>query len=257
MGALTLTALPGIPMVGPGDDVAGLIETALASAGLVLADGDLLVVAHKIISKAEGRLVRLAEVRPGTRARALADETGKDARHIQVVLDEARRVERSKPGVIVTEHLQGWVVANSAVDRSNVEAVGGEEQVLLLPVDPDGSALRLRDRLAATSGTRLAVIINDTHGRPFRRGAVGVAIGVAGLRPLVDLRGREDLFGYTLRGTDSAVADELAAAASLLQGQTDEGTPVVHLRGYPYVVDERATARDLQRPFDEDMFRYR
>ncbi len=230
-----------------GDEVGALIVDALARAGIALQDGDVLVVAHKIVSKAEGRLRRLGEVEAGAEARALAEVTGKEARYLQVVLDEATRVERARRGVVVTEQRQGWVVANSAIDQSNVRQEG-EETVLLLPEDPDASARAIREHLRAATGATVAVILNDTHGRPFRMGAVGVAIGVAGIVPLADLRGTTDLFGYTMQSTEIATADEIASAASLLQGQRAEGTPVVHLRGVPFTPTEDATARSLQRP---------
>lgn len=252
---VSLTALPGIPLVQPGDDVAQLVLDALAHAAIVLADGDILVVAHKIVSKAEGRLVRLRDVEPSDHAHELADLTGKEPRYIQVVLDESVSVERARRGVIVTEQRGGWVVANSAIDHSNVEPTGGEEHLVLLPLDPDGSARALRERLRAATGATVAVILNDTHGRPFRMGAIGVAIGVAGIAPLADLRGAEDLFGYAMQATEIATADEIASAASMLQGQTAQGTPVVHLRGLPFTATEDATARTLQRPKHLDMFR--
>lgn len=252
---VTLTALPGIPMVQPGDDVARLILSGLARVGIELADSDILVIAHKIISKAEGQLVRVSDVEPSQRAKKLAELTGKEARFIQVVLNEAVRVERARVGVIVTEHRAGWVVANSAIDQSNVQSIDGEQYALLLPQDPDASARRLRTQLQTATGATVAVIINDTHGRPFRMGAIGVAIGVAGIVPLMDLRGTEDLFGYTMRSTEVATADEIASAASMLQGQTAQGTPIVHIRGLSFQPSETETARDLQRPKQMDMFR--
>ncbi len=252
---VVMTALPGIPLVQPGDELADLLLAALRRAAIALQDGDILVLAHKIVSKAEGRLRRLSEVEPGPQARELADTTGKDARFLQVVLDEATRVERVRRGLIVTEQRGGWVVANSAVDHSNVEPLTGDEQLLLLPLDPDASARRLRDQLRDATGASVAVLINDTHGRPFRIGAVGVAIGVAGIAPVADLRGTEDLFGYTLQTTEIATADEIASAASLLQGQRAEGTPVVHLRGLPFAPADEVSARALQRPREMDMFR--
>ena len=251
---LTLTALPGIPLVEPGDDLATLIAGALARAGLVLQPGDVLVVAQKIVSKAEGRFVWLRDVVPTERAHALSAITGKDPHYLQVVLDEAVRVERARRGVIVTETTGGWVVANSAIDRSNVSQ-GEGERVLLLPADPDASARALRESLQRLTGHAVGIVISDSHGRPFRMGAVGVAIGVAGLQPLADLRGDHDLFGYELQTTLVATADEIASAASLLQGQRGEGTPVVHLRGLHVAPSDTATARLLQRPREQDMFR--
>ncbi len=251
---VVLTPLLGLPLVEPWDDLAQLVLEGLERTGIALADGDILVVAHKIVSKAEGRLVRLDDVEPMVEAQELAKVTGKDARYLQVVLDEAVSVERVRHGLVVTEQRSGWVVANSAVDQSNVPQ-GGAEQVLLLPEDPDASARGLRERLHEATGATIAVIINDTHGRPFRIGAVGVAIGVAGIEPVADLRGTEDLFGYTMQTTEIATADEIASAASMIQGQRAEGTPVIHIRGLSFTRDEAATVRTLQRPKHLDMFR--
>jgi coenzyme F420-0:L-glutamate ligase/coenzyme F420-1:gamma-L-glutamate ligase len=255
MQQLTLTPLPGIPLIQPNDDIAQLVIEALNRSEITLQDHDILVIAHKIISKSEGRLVRLSDVVPTEAAHDLAAVTGKDPRFIQVVLDDAVGVERSRRGVIITEQRGGWIVANSAIDQSNVPKDGEEQQLLLLPLDPDASARRLRDTLKERTGATVAVIINDTHGRPFRMGAVGVAIGVAGMQPLADLRGEHDLFGYTLQSTEIATADEIAAAASILQGQTAQGTPVVHLRGLRLSVYEEGSARQLQRPRTLDLFR--
>ncbi len=256
MARLVLTALEHFPLVRPGDDLPALIVGALRQNRLAPEDGDVLVVAHKVISKAEGRLVKLDEVEPSEEARRLAAETGKDPRLVEVVLRESRAIVRTRPGVIVAEHHLGWVCANAAVDRSNAPPdEGGGEQLVLLPRDPDASARAIRDAVRRAFRADVAVIVNDTHGRPFRLGAVGVAVGVAGMAPLTDLRGRRDLFGYTMRTTEVATADELAAAASLLQGQGDEGRPVVHVRGAPFVRDEEATSRRLIRPRELDMFR--
>lgn len=255
MPSVTLTPLLGIPIVQPNDDLAHLIGEALTRTDITLQDGDILVVAHKIISKSEGRLVRLSDITPTEEAHRLAKITDKDPRFIQVVLDDAVGVERMRRGVIITEQRGGWIVANSAVDQSNVQKAGEEAQILLLPLDPDDSARRLRAALRQQTGATIAVIVNDTHGRPFRMGAVGVAIGVAGIAPLADLRGEHDLFGYTLQSTEIATADELAAAASMLQGQTSQGTPVVHLRGFPFTPSEDVSAQSLRRPREFDMFR--
>lgn len=252
---VNLTALPNIPLVQPGDNVAQFIVESLRMADIQLADNDILVIAHKIISKAEGQLLNLSDITPSQRAKELAELTGKDAQLIQVILDESVSVERARVGVIVTEQRGGWVVANSAVDQSNVESCNGQQSVLLLPEDPDASARNLRKQLHDKTGAKVAIIINDTHGRPFRMGAIGVAIGVAGIVPLVDLRGAEDLFGYTMRTTEVATADEIASAASMLQGQTAQGTPVVHIRGLSFLASETHTARGLQRPKQMDMFR--
>lgn len=229
--ALSLFALPGIPMVRPGDDLAALVADGFARAGAAAEAGDVLVVAQKIVSKSEGRYADLASVAPGARARALAARTEKDPRLVELILRESRRVLRHRPGVIVVEHRLGFVMANAGIDGSNVEPAGAEERVLLLPRDPDASARRLRRALEARLGAACAVIVNDSVGRAWRVGTVGLALGAAGLPALLDLRGRDDLFGRPLAVTQVALADELAAAASLLQGEADEGTPAVVVRG--------------------------
>ncbi|HYN86937.1 MAG TPA: coenzyme F420-0:L-glutamate ligase [Ardenticatenaceae bacterium] len=250
-----LTALPDFPLVKPGDDIAALILERLAATSIALQDDDILVIAHKIISKAEGRLIELADVTPSAEAERLAAVVGKDPRFLELVLRESVEVLRTRPGLIVTEQRLGWVVANAAIDRSNIFSGEDQEQVALLPLDPDASAARLRARLLEVTGARVAVIVNDTHGRPFRVGVIGVAIGVAGIAPVSDLRGEPDLFGYVMQTTESAAADEIASAASMLQGQTGQGRPVVHIRGVPFRRDEHATSRALVRPKELDMFR--
>jgi coenzyme F420-0:L-glutamate ligase/coenzyme F420-1:gamma-L-glutamate ligase len=253
-GSLELIALPGLPMVQAGDDLAALIVAALARAGRVLADRDVLVVAQKVVSKAEGRTVDLATVTPSARAVALAEEVGKDPRLVEVILSESSRVVRSRPNLIIVEHRLGFVMANAGVDQSNVAPVDGVHRVLLLPENPDASAERLRTRLAAQYGVRVGVIVSDSFGRAWRRGTAGVAIGAAGLPGLIDLRGLPDLFGRTLEVSIIGFADEIAAAASLLQGQADEARPVVLVRGLAWRAPE-GRAADLVRPPEEDLFR--
>ena len=251
--SLTLHALTGIPDIQPGDDLTAILLRALGDAGLRLQDGDVLVVTHKIVSKAEGCLVDLATVSPSAEALALAYEVDKDPRLVDVILRQSRGVVRRRPGTLIMETRHGWICANAGVDRSNV-AGEGAEVVLTLPADPDASARRLRDSLVAATGADIAVIISDTHGRAWRLGTVNVAIGVAGMLPIADLRGQVDRSGYTLRVTTVARADELAAAAGLLSGQAAESLPVVLIRGAAYPRgDGRAT--DIQRPLDKDMFR--
>jgi coenzyme F420-0:L-glutamate ligase/coenzyme F420-1:gamma-L-glutamate ligase len=254
--SLILTPLPGLPLVKPGDDLAALLLDALGRADLSLEDGDILVLAQKIVSKAEGRLANLHEIRPSERAVELGIQIEKDPRLVELILGESREVLRTRPGTIVVEHRLGFVCANAGIDHSNVAGGGSEaeEWVLLLPSDPDGSARELRARLEAASGQRLGVLIIDSHGRAWRLGTAGVAIGLAGLPGLEDLRGRPDLFGYTLRITQVGVADELAAAASLLMGQAAEGTPAVHVRGFPYPLRE-GSIRELIREKEQDLFR--
>lgn len=251
MAELRLTALAGLPMFAPGDDLAAILGDAMA--GDPPGDGDVLVVAQKIVSKAEGRIVEVASVTPSARAEALAAEVGKDPRVVEVILGEAARVVRARPNLIIVEHKRGWVMANAGVDQSNVDHEGGG-RLLLLPEDPDASAERLRAALSARFGVRMGVVINDSFGRAWRRGTAGIAIGAAGLPGLVDLRGKPDLFGRILEVSIIGFADEVAAAASLLMGQAAEGRPAVLVRGLRWSAPE-GTAADLVRPPAEDLFR--
>lgn len=253
---LTLTPLQGIPLIKPGDDLALVIEDALERTGITLQDGDILVIAQKIVSKAEGRMVNLATVQPSPRAIQLAAETEKDARFVELVLRESREVLRTRPGTIIVEHRLGFICANAGIDHSNVQGEGGcaEDWVLLLPQDPDGSAARIRQCLESRHGVRIGVLVIDSHGRAWRLGVVGATIGISGMPGLADLRGQPDLFGFRLRITQVACADELAAAASLVMGQAAEGTPVIHVRGFPYPLREGGLA-ELLRPKDLDLFR--
>jgi coenzyme F420-0:L-glutamate ligase/coenzyme F420-1:gamma-L-glutamate ligase len=251
---LTITGLSGVPMVQPGDDLAAITLAAFAATGLAPADGDVLVVAQKIVSKSEGRIVDVATVTPSERAIALAAETGKDPRFVEVVLSESRRIVRHRPNLIVVEHRLGFVMANAGIDHSNVAPDDGTERILLLPLDPDGSALALQQQLAARTGKRLAVIVSDSFGRPWRRGTVGIALGAAGLPAVIDWRGQPDLFGRTLEVTETGFADEIAAAASLVQGQAAEATPIVLVRGLSWSAPE-APAAAIVRPPEHDLFR--
>lgn len=248
---LVLTALSGIPMIAAGDDLAAITVKALRAADLALVPGDVLVLAQKIVSKAEGRLVDLATVTPSPRAVVLAEETGKDARVVELVLAESSEVLRHRPGVLIVGHKLGLVLANAGIDRSNVD---GREHVLLLPRDPDRSCAELRRAIATTTGVEVGVVIIDSIGRAWRNGTIGTAIGVAGLPGLLDLRGAPDLFGRPLETTEVGLADELAAAASLVMGQAGEGTPVVLARGLRYGRRE-GTASELIRVREKDLFR--
>jgi len=250
---LELLAPAGIPAVKPGDDLGAIIATALDAEGLRLQSGDVRVVAQKIVSKAEGRLVDLASVTPSARANEVAQETGKDARIVEIILSESVRVVRTRRDLVIVEHRLGLVMANAGVDQSNVTQ-DGTEQALLLPRDPDASARALRDALSRRYAGKLAVIINDSVGRAWRRGTVGIAIGAAGLPSLADLRGMPDMFGRPLRTSIVGLADEIAAAASLLMGQADEARPVVIVRGLD-VSGEDLPAAALVRPQEEDLFR--
>lgn len=254
--ALTLTPLPGIPLVRPGDDLVALVLAALARAQIVLQDGDILVLAQKIVSKAEGRLVSLADVIATARAQDLAAQAGKDPRIVELILQESREVLRVRPGTMIVEHRLGFVCASAGIDHSNVHGESGqpEDWVLLLPIDPDASAQAIRQGLETASKVRLGVLIIDSHGRAWRLGTVGTAIGVAGLPALFDMRGWPDLFDFHLQITQVGVADELAAAASLVMGQAAEGTPVVHVRGFPFPLRD-GSLKELLRPKEQDMFR--
>lgn len=256
MPPLTLTPLPGIPLIQPGDNLATIFLAALENLKFKLEDGDILVLAQKIVSKAEGRLINLTDVTPSDEAYRLSEITEKDPRFIELVLKESKEVLRTRPGTIIVEHNRGFICANAGIDHSNVKGLWGnaEDWVLLLPSDPDLSARNLLQALEMTTGAKLGVLIIDSHGRAWRMGTVGVAIGIAGLPGLVDLRGQPDLFGYRLRVTLVAAADELAAAASLVMGQADEMTPVVHVRGFPYPLRD-AELSELIRPKDLDLFR--
>ena len=291
---LTLTPLAGIPIVREGDDVASLVGDAIGAAGIVPADFDVVVVTQKIVSKAEGRHVRLADVAPSPRAVELAASLGKDPRMIEIVLGESNEVVAHGQGVLITEHRSGHVMANAGVDRSNVgrpdagdpretprrlttkrlatlgnateiddEAVGDEaageetpadDTVLLLPSDPDASAAALHRTLEARFGCRLAVVVSDSVGRAWRHGVAGIAVGAAGLPSLVDLRGAPDLFGEPLKVTLTGFADQIASAANLVAGEGGEGVPAVHVRGLAWS-GEPAPARALVRERERDLFR--
>lgn len=286
---MKLFAVPDFPLVEPGDDVAALIVERLAAVGETLQPDDVVVIAQKIVSKAEGRLVQLDDVVADARAQEIAAVVDKDPRVVQVVLDDSRAVIRQIRGVLITEHQSGWICANSGVDRSNVaptslhaqsvdaqsagvetesdtagEATHGHGQtesdvLALLPVDSDSSADRIRNRVMEISSFSAenapAILINDSHGRPWRVGTVGVCIGCAGLPALWDQRGMHDLFGYELVASEECIADELCAAASLLMGQGAEGNPVVVVRGYRPPDVESIPAKAIQRDPSMDLFR--
>ena len=248
MDRLVFRALRGLPAVAPGADLAALVATAAAESGVTLAGG-ILAVCQKIVSKAEGRLVDLRGVEPRDEARKIAAEDGKDPRHIELILRETKRVVRRGQGVLISETAHGFICANAGVDLSNAP---GDDVAVLLPVDPDASARRLRDALEANGAGPLGVIVTDTFGRPFREGLVDVALGCAGLAPLEDLRGSPDLRGRTLQVTTVATADALAAAAGLLM-RKDAGVPAVWIEGVP--LGEDVSARVLLRDPKLDLFR--
>jgi len=264
---LTLTPLKNIPLIRQGDNLADIVVNALQENSIKLENDDILVLAQKIVSKAEGRAVNLATVIPSQRAIELAGQTDKDARIVELILQESNEVLRTRPGAIIVEHKLGFVCANAGIDHSNVgssyplngaesatEVATAEEYVLLLPKNPDKSAEGIRRQIKSKTGKRVGILIIDSHGRAWRNGIVGTAIGISGLPALEDLRGKPDLFGFTLRITQVGVADELAAAASLVMGQAAEGTPVVHVRGFPYPLRE-GSLKELIRPKEQDLFR--
>ncbi|MCJ7568267.1 MAG: coenzyme F420-0:L-glutamate ligase [Anaerolineales bacterium] len=251
---LTFTALPEIPLIRPGDDLVAIILAGLDAAGVTLLDGDVIVVGQKIISTAEGRFVDLEQIHPSPEADALAEETGKDPRLVELILRESAEVLRKRENLIIVEHRLGFVCANAGIDHSNVENEEDGEWVLLLPEDPEMSARELRDGFRTANGVEVGVLINDSHGRSWRMGTVGVCIGVAGFPAVVDLRGQKDLFGYTLRSTVIGLADEIAAGASALMGQADERQPVIHVRGLPYPLREGSLS-EILREKELDLFR--
>jgi coenzyme F420-0:L-glutamate ligase/NADPH-dependent F420 reductase len=251
---LSVQALAGLPLFEAGDDLAVAIAEAVRASGESLQDGDVVVVAQKVVSKVEGRAVRLAEVTPGGQARDAAAQAQKDPAIVELIAAESQELMRVAPGVIIARHRTGHVLANAGIDASNL-VCGGTEAVLLWPLDPDASARRLRTSLEAAFGVRLAVIVSDSLGRAWRMGTTGSAIGSAGLKPLRDRRGEADLFGRELQATVIGVADEIAGAASLVMGEGAEGTPVAIVRGATYDVDEDAGIGEILRPLDKDLFR--
>lgn len=256
MSQLVLTPLKNIPLIRQGDNLADILVNALPDTDLELRNNDIFVVAQKIISKSEGRMVNLADITPSSRAMELVPQVEKDPRLIELILRESNEVMRVRKDVIVVEHRLGFVCANAGIDHSNVKGEGNvdEEYVLLLPQDPDASARKLRYEIKQLANKDVGVMIIDSHGRAWRNGTVGICIGLSGIPALVDERGWKDLFGYTLKATVVGVADELAAAASLVMGQAAEGTPVIHARGFPYPLGD-GSLKELIRPKKMDMFR--
>jgi len=254
MTSIEVIALQTLPSIRAGDDLVELIASAFRRNGVTPRAGDVLVVAQKVISKAEGRFVDLMTIEPSPQAVALAADVDKDPRLVEVILSESVRVVRAHRRVLIVEHRLGFIMANAGVDQSNVGPADESTHVLLLPDNPDRSAETLRRGLAALTGIDIAVVINDSFGRPWRQGTVGVAIGVAGLPALIDLRGQPDLFGRKLEVSVIGFADEVAAAASLLMGQADEALPVVLIRGLRWSAPESAAA-SIVRPPNEDLFR--
>ena len=254
MTSMEVIGLRGLPLIGAGDDLVDRVASAFSLNAVTPRAGDVLVVAQKIVSKAEGRIVDLAMVEPSARAVALAANVDKDPRLVEVILSESVRVVRARRGVLIVEHRLGFIMANAGVDQSNVAPADGAHRVLLLPENPDRSAESLSRGLVARTGVGIAVVINDSFGRPWRQGTVGVAIGASGLPALIDQRGRPDLFGRRLEVSVIGFADEVAAAASLVMGQADEALPAVLIRGLSWSAPESAAA-SIVRPPNEDLFR--
>ena len=248
---IQIIPIKGLPLIKKDDKLAELICNAAEGQGTPVKEGDVIVITHVMISKAEGSITNLDEVEPSEFARAIAKQTGKDPAIVEVVLRESKSIIRMGNNSLITETKHGFFCANSGVDRSNVS---GERSVALLPRNPDKSAARVRKKVKALTGNDVAVIVSDTHGRPLRDGEINVAIGVAGFKPIRDRRGERDLYGYTLRIKRTAIADELASAAELVIGQANEGIPVAIIRGYVYPKSENAKARELIRPKEKELF---
>ncbi len=251
--ALTVIGIEGVPMIKPGVDLAAVLISAINAQDIRPVDGDIFVVAQKIVSKAEGRLVDPSMIEPSAEAKKLAAESAKDPRHVELILRESREVVRSKPGVIVVEHRLGHVLANAGIDRSNVEGSADEGSMLLLPADPDASAAALKNRFEAHWDCQVGVVIADSVGRAWRLGTVGIAIGAAGVAALHDQRGEPDMFGRSMETTITGHADAIASAATLVMGEAAEAIPAALVRGV--ACGEPAPARDINRPKSEDMFR--
>ncbi len=254
MKGFTAIALENFPLIKPGDNLAEIIVKATGESGVEIEDGDVIVIAQKVFSKAEGRIVRLREVTPSGRALEIAEKTGKSPRFVELVLRETRRVLKASPETLVVEDTRGLVCINAGIDKSNVEGV---DVYTLLPENPDASAEKCRKEIKRLTGKNVAVIICDTYSRPFRRGQVNFAIGVSGIKPLKDYRGKRDLFGYILKVKNVAIADEIAAAAELLMGQGAEATPVVIFKGLQNVVEycEKSSVKELEITREEDLFK--
>lgn len=252
MNSVEIIAVENLPLITEGDDLAELICNAAEKQSTPIREKDVIVITHVAVSKSEGNVVDLDKVVPSEKAKEIARITKKDPSLVEVILRETNEIVRMRINSLITETRGGIVCANAGVDRSNI---GGERNIILLPEDANASARKIRQKIRKKTGCDVAVIISDTHGRPFRKGEINVAIGVAGMKPIRDRRGEKDLFGYVLRIKQTAVADELASAAELVIGQADEGIPVAIIRGYKYQITENASATELTRPKKNDLFR--
>ena len=251
MDVIQIIGIESLPIIKMGDNIAELICQAAEKQGTPIKDEDIIIVSHIIVSRAEGNIVNLNEVKPSPFALELAKELRKDPALVEVILRDSKGIVRMGDGKLITRTKHGIVCANSGVDKSNVP---GERTVALLPKDPDLSARRIKEEIKRITGKDVAVIISDTHGRPLREGEINIAIGVAGIKPIRDRRGEKDLFGYTLKVKRTAIADELASAAELVMGQANEGVPAAIIRGYKYPKSEGAKATELVRPREKDLF---
>lgn len=254
--SLIYTPLFGIPEIHPGDPLDEIILEASSRQGVVPEDGDIYILAQKVVSKAENRFFNYAKLEVSEQAAEIAKQCGKDPQFVELVLSEAKSVVRVAPGLLIVEHKSGFISANAGIDHSNVKKQTGEQGkwALLLPKNADESAEGYRSALQTKTGKNLGVLIIDSHGRPWRYGTVGITIGIAGVPALVDMRGKTDLYGRILEATVIAAADEVAAGASLVMGQTDEAIPIVHVRGFPYPLGE-GKLRDMIRSKENDLFR--
>jgi coenzyme F420-0:L-glutamate ligase/coenzyme F420-1:gamma-L-glutamate ligase len=252
VNAIKILAVENLPLITKGDNIAELVCSVAKKQNTPIQEKDVIVITHVAVSKAEGNTVNLDEVSPSARAKEIAQKTGKEPALVEVILRETKEIVRLGTNSLITETNNGMVCANAGVDRSNIK---GERNVVLLPKDPDASAQKIRQEIKRLAGCDVAVIVSDTHGRPFRMGEINVAIGVAGIKPIRDRRGEKDLFGYVLKIKQTAVADELASAAELVIGQANEGIPVAIIRGYNYQTAESMSATELIRPREKDLFR--
>jgi len=253
LNPVKIIGVEGLPLIEPGDNLSELLVKAAKDQKTPIQDNDIIVVTHVVVSKAEGNIVNLDEVAPGERAKEIAKQTNKDPALVEVILRESKDIVRIGPNSIITETLSGIISANAGVDRSNVS---GDRNVVPLPKDPFASAQKIRQEIKQLTGANVAVIVSDTHGRPFRNGEINVAIGVAGMKPIRDRRGEKDLFGYVLKIKQTAIADELASAAELVIGQANEGIPAAIIRGYTnYTPTENASPSEIIRPKEKDLFR--
>jgi len=252
MEPVKVIAVEGLPLIQKGDNIAELIVNAAKKQKTSIQDKDVIVVTHVAVSKAEGNIINLNEITPSKRAKEIAQLTNKDPALVEVILRETKEIVRMNQNSIITETKSGIICANAGVDRSNVS---GDRNVVPLPKNPSASAQNIRQEIRRLTGVEVAVIVSDTHGRPFRMGEINVAVGVAGIKPIRDRRGEKDLFGYVLRIKQTAVADELSSAAELVIGQANEGIPAAIIRGYTYQEAESVSATELTRAKEKDLFR--